>query len=642
MELSLTADRFRAVFDIAPLGVAIADRRGSLLEANPAFLDLFGYSLQEAQGRTLIDLAHPEDRNRIAGLIQGIRDGQADSYQTEKRCIRKDGREFLAAVRCAALRDGKGDITHWLGILEDISARRAAEKTVADSERRYRMLFEEAAEGILVVEAESRKIRYANPAAGRMLDYPLDELTRLGIEAIHPPESLPEVMERFDAQARQKERSASQVPFLRKDRNVIYCDVNTCIMEIDGRRGIVGFIQDVTDRVNAEKERRRLAAQVQQAQKMEAIGTLAGGIAHDFNNLLMGIQGNISLLLLDKAPDHRDAAYLKNVEKSVMRASELTRQILGFARGGKYEVRVTDINSLLEKTAEMFGRTRREITIRKDLQEAPWKIEADQSQLQQVLLNLLVNAWQAMPGGGELALQTANVVIEAGGPGVPPDAVAGSYVRVDVTDSGVGMDPHTQARIFEPFFTTREKGHGTGLGLSSAFGIVKNHNGFITVRSEKGRGSTFSVYFPAASGAVAQQPEPAGMVRGGEKTVLLVEDEEMVASIGRQMLERLGCRVIVAQTGDEALALYEKRRAEIDLVILDMIMPGMGGGVVFDRIRAIAPQAAVLLSSGYSLNGQALEIMKRGCRGFIQKPFSIEQLKQKISEILSSGKDQPG
>jgi PAS domain S-box-containing protein len=517
MDLDLTADRFRAVFDMTPLGIAIADRHGGLLEANPAFLAMFGFSLQEAQGRNFIDLVHPEGRNTIADLAQGVRDGKADSYQAERRCIRKDGREFWAVVRCKALRDGKGDITHWLGIMEDISARQAA-----------------------------------------------------------------------------------------------------------------------------EKERQRLAAQVQQAQKMEAIGTLAGGIAHDFNNLLMGIQGNISLLLLDKPPDHRDVTYLKNIEKSVMRASELTRQILGFARGGKYEVKVTDINALLEKTAEMFGRTRKEITIRQNFQKAPWKIEADQSQLQQVLLNLLVNAWQAMPGGGELMLQTANVVIDAGYPDKPLDAVPGPYVRIDVTDTGVGMDTHTQARIFEPFFTTREKSQGTGLGLSSAFGIVKNHNGFITVRSEKGRGSTFSVFFPATSGAATEKPKPAGVARSGGNTILLVEDEEMVATIGRQMLERLGYRVIVAQTGDEALSLYEKLRAEIDLVILDMIMPGMGGGAVFDRIRAIDPQAAVLLSSGYSLNGQALKIMNRGCRGFIQKPFSIEQLKQKIREILSSGQDQTG
>jgi len=229
------------------------------------------------------------------------------------------------------------------------------------------------------------------------------------------------------------------------------------------------------------------------------------------------------------------------------------------------------------------------------------------------------------------------VSIGADHPDKPADAAPGSYVRMDVIDAGVGMDTHTQARIFEPFFTTREKGRGAGLGLSSAFGIVKNHNGFITVRSEKGRGSTFSVFFPAASGAVAQAPKPSGVARSEKNTILLIEDEEMVANIGRQMLERLGYRVIVAQTGDEALASYEKHRAEIDLVILDMIMPGMGGGVVFDRIRSINPEAAVLLSSGYSLNGQATEILKRGCRGFIQKPFSLDQLDRKIRELLSPG-----
>jgi CheY-like chemotaxis protein len=204
------------------------------------------------------------------------------------------------------------------------------------------------------------------------------------------------------------------------------------------------------------------------------------------------------------------------------------------------------------------------------------------------------------------------------------------------------MDPATQARIFEPFFTTRGKGQGTGLGLSSAFGIVKSHNGFMTVRSEKESGSTFSVFLPASPRTGAQAQRPAGAVQSGVKTILLVEDEEMVADIGRQMLERLGYRTLVARAGDEALAFYAERRAEIDLVILDMIMPGLGGGAVFDRIRAINPEAAVLLSSGYSLNGQALEILKRGCRGFIQKPFNLEQLGQKIREALSSGLDPTG
>jgi len=511
------AKMFHAVFATAPLGIAIADRRGRFLDVNQAFLSMLGYSREEALRLTFMDATHPDDRAETLRLSERVRNREADSYQVEKRYVARDGGSIWTIARITVQRDENGGIQYWLAIIEDITARRLA-----------------------------------------------------------------------------------------------------------------------------EKERQRLTAQLQQAQKMEAIGTLAGGIAHDFNNLLMGIQGNISLLMLDKPPDHRDIIYLKNIEKSVLRASDLTRQILGFARGGKYDVKATDLNALIEKTAEMFGRTRKEITIRRSFQKDLWAIEADQTQLQQVLLNLLVNAWQAMPGGGELGLDTANVVVDADLPDRPHDAAPGPYVRMQVTDAGAGMDPATQARIFEPFFTTREKGQGTGLGLSSAFGIVKSHNGFMTVRSRMGHGSTFSVFLPAAAGAVVQEPKPARPVPAGAKTILLVEDEEMVAEVGRQMLERLGYRTLVARSGDEALALYAQHRAKVDLVILDMIMPGLGGGAVFDRLRAANPKAAVLLSSGYSLNGQALEIMKRGCRGFIQKPFNIAQLDQKIREALSFGQDPTG
>jgi two-component system cell cycle sensor histidine kinase/response regulator CckA len=517
MESTQHGRMFHAVFATAPLGIAIADPAGRFLDVNQAFLNMLGYSREETLRLTFMEVTHPDDRAETLRMIQKVRNGEMNSYQVEKRYVGRGGGSIWTIARITVQRNEDGAIQYWLGILEDITARRLA-----------------------------------------------------------------------------------------------------------------------------EKERQRLADQLRQAQKMEAIGTLAGGIAHDFNNLLMGIQGNISLLMLDKTADHRDMVYLKNMEKSVMRASELTRQILGFARGGKYDVKATDLNALIEKTAEMFGRTRKEITIRRNFQKGLWAIEVDQTQLQQVLLNLLINAWQAMPGGGEVVLDTANVDVDAGSPDRPPDAAPGQYIRVQVTDTGVGMDRATQARIFEPFFTTRGKGQGTGLGLSSAFGIVKSHNGFMTVRSKKDRGSTFSVFLPAAPGAGVRAQGPADAVLPGVKTILLVEDEEMVADIGRQMLERMGYRPLVARTGEEALALYAQRRAEIDLVILDMIMPGLGGGAVFDRIRTINPKAAVLLSSGYSLNGQALEILKRGCRGFIQKPFNLEQLSQKIREILFSVHDQTG
>jgi len=381
-----------------------------------------------------------------------------------------------------------------------------------------------------------------------------------------------------------------------------------------------------------------MAAQVQQAQKMEAIGTLAGGIAHDFNNLLMAIQGNISLLMLNKEPHHRDTSYLKNIETAVQRASELTRQIVGFARGGKYEARVIDLNQVLAKTADMFGRSRKEVTVHTQLQRDLWPVEADQSQIEQVLLGMFVNAWQAMPEGGDLRLTTANAVMEPQDPQKPPDAAAGRYACITIVDTGIGMEPSVQARIFEPFFTTKTVSQATGLGLSSAFGIIKNHRGFISVQSQPDRGSIFRVFLPAVN-QESTTPFPTAQPPAGktDHTVLLIEDEDIVAEVGRKMLQRLGYRVLVARSGAEALALYAQHQAEIDLIILDMIMPGMGGGAVFDRLRSINPETPVLLSSGYSLDGQALDILKRGCRGFIQKPFNIEQLKQKISEILPGG-----
>jgi PAS domain S-box-containing protein len=511
MNLNQRQQLLQAVFENAPLGIAIADADGRFVEVNQAFLEILGYSREEALALSFIDITHPEDRDETRRLSAAVRRAELSSYRMEKRYVTRAGGFIWAAVRVTVLREEGGAVRFWLGILENI-----------------------------------------------------------------------------------------------------------------------------TDRRQAETERQQMAAQVQQAQKMEAIGTLAGGIAHDFNNLLMAIQGNISLLMLSKEPHHRDTPYLKNIESAVQRASELTRQIVGFARGGKYEPRVIDLNQVLSKTADMFGRSRKEITVHTQLQRDLWPVEADQSQIEQVLLGMFVNAWQAMPGGGELRLTSSNAVIDPRDPQKPIDVSAGRYACIGVVDTGIGMESSVQARIFEPFFTTKTAGQATGLGLSSAFGIIKNHRGFISVQSQPGRGSIFRIYLPAA-GQESPPPPPSAAPRRDDKpfhTVLLVEDEDIVAEVGRKMLERLGYRVLVAQSGVEALTLFAQHRTDIDLVILDMIMPGMGGGTVFDRLRAINPEAAVLLSSGYSLDGQALEILKRGCRGFIQKPFNIEQLRLKIQEIL--------
>jgi nitrogen-specific signal transduction histidine kinase len=380
---------------------------------------------------------------------------------------------------------------------------------------------------------------------------------------------------------------------------------------------------------------KKMESQLQQAQKMESIGTLAGGIAHDFNNLLMGIQGNASLIMSDL--DSRDPHYerLDNIEQYVRSGAELTQQLLGFARGGKYEVKPSDLNPIIDKSVDIFGRTKKVIRIHKKYQVDIWAVDIDQGQIEQVLLNLYVNAWQAMPGGGDLFVQTENVILVEDDVS-PYDVEPGGFVKISITDSGIGMDAATPQRIFDPFFTTKEKDRGTGLGLASAYGIINNHGGIIKVFSELGEGTTFNLYLPATDKVISKHRGSHDKLRKGSEVLLLVDDEEMILEIGKDMLEKLGYRIIVAKNGMQALEIYEREQNEIDMVILDMIMPDMSGSETYGRLKKINPAIRTLLSSGYSLDGKAQAILNSGCNGFIQKPFNLTNLSQKVRKILDT------
>jgi CheY-like chemotaxis protein len=366
---------------------------------------------------------------------------------------------------------------------------------------------------------------------------------------------------------------------------------------------------------------------------MEAIGTLAGGIAHDFNNLLMGIQGYASLSLINLDSSHPNYERLKRIEEQVQSGADLTKQLLGFARGGRYQVKPTDMNDIIEKTSSMFGRTKKEISIHRKFAEDLWIVEVDRGQMEQVLLNLYVNAWQAMPGGGEIYLETENIILDdelSLSYAVEP----GQYIKLSMTDNGTGMDEKTKERIFDPFFTTKAIGRGTGLGLAMVYGIIKGHKGMINVFSEPGCGATFTIYLPASKREVVKEKSETGIIVRGTETILLVDDEKMVLEVNKELLESMGYRVYAVGSGQEAIAVFMEKRDEIDLVILDMIMPGISGGGTFDRFREINSEIKVLLSSGYSLNGEAASIMDRGCNGFLQKPFHVKKLSQKVREIL--------
>jgi two-component system cell cycle sensor histidine kinase/response regulator CckA len=415
--------------------------------------------------------------------------------------------------------------------------------------------------------------------------------------------------------------------------------------------------QEIEEHKRAREERKKLEAQLLHAQKMESIGTLAGGIAHDFNNLLMGIQGYASLILNDFDENHPHYHWVRRIQDHVESGAGLTRQLLGFAIGGKYDVRPTDMNEIIKNTSSMFGRTRKEVTIKEKHEQNLWTVEVDQGQIEQVLLNLYVNAWQAMPAGGHLYLETSNVTLDESST-KPYDAQPGRYVKISVTDTGTGMDEATQERIFDPFFTTKQMGWGTGLGLASAHEIIKSHGGNINVYSEKGEGTTFNIYLPATSAECKPQIAESQMqteFSRGTETILLVDDEDMIIDVGEKMLTAMGYKVLTARGGKEAIEILSKaQRAEgkeqdgkesagggpgaqrpaPDLVILDMIMPGMGGGEVYDRMKEINPDIKVLLSSGYRIDGEVAKILDRGCDGFIQKPFNMKQLSQSIRKIM--------
>jgi PAS domain S-box-containing protein len=409
-----------------------------------------------------------------------------------------------------------------------------------------------------------------------------------------------------------------------------YVDVNYYPF-YDENNQIVGVVANTRDIT----ERKKLEGQLLQSQKMEAIGTLAGGIAHDFNNLMMGIQGRTSLMLMDVDSTHPLFEHMNGIGEYVKSASNLTRQLLGFARGGKYEVKTTNLNHLVKEQNRMFGRTKKEIRLQEKFETDLWAVEIDQIQIKQVLLNLYINAWQAMPGGGHLLVQTENVTL-AEGDVKPYNVPPGRYVKMSITDTGVGMDSATRRRIFEPFFTTKERGRGTGLGLASAYGTIQNHEGFITVDSEKGEGSTFTIYLPASGkNEVGDVEEPPQKLLEGDGTILLVDDEKFVLDVSQQMIKRLGYKVMTAGSGKEALSIYGKNPDAVDIVILDLIMPDLDGDKTYDRLKQIDPHVKVLLSSGYSINGKATEILNRGCNGFIQKPFNLNVLSMKISEILN-------
>jgi len=613
------------------------DRSWTITFVSDGCVSLTGYSPQDMVGnhiRSYTNLIHADDREMVWEQVQNAL-LQRIPYQLQYRIQTATGNEKWVWEQGTGIYSDEGELLALEGFINDITERKTAEVLVKASEEKYRALVNNIQDGVFILQ--DKNLKFVNEALARMVGYSVEEMTGLEFLPLIAPEYRQLTADRYQKrQAGETVESEYEFDILHKDGSTrLTVNLNIGIINYQGKTASLGTIKDITDKKRAAQERKKLENQLQQAHKMEAIGTLAGGIAHDFNNLLMGILGNATLTLMNMDPGHPGYDRLKNIEKYVQSGADLTRQLLGFARGGKFEVRPTNLNELIQRTSEMFGRTKKEITISLNLQKDIWAVDVDRGQIEQVLLNFYVNAWQAMPEGGNLHLQTANETLDDSY--IQAFSVtAGNYVKFSITDTGVGMDSNTQKRVFEPFFTTKEKGRGTGLGLASAYGIIKHHGGFINVCSEKGRGTSFTVFLPASTNTACIEKNVPEPVVKGSGTVLLVDDEQMILDVGGQMLEKLGYQVLTAPNGKEAIKLFERHQDHIVLVILDMIMPVMGGSETFDKLKSMQPTLKVLLSSGYAVDGQASDILKRGCNGFIQKPFNLEQLSRKTNEALLS------
>ncbi len=625
------------------------DNNRNIVEFNRAAEMTFGYQKEEVVGKPIHLLyADPDQAESFRNeAIEG------ENYIGEIQNRRKDGSVFTSLLSVSFMKNRTGEVIGSVGVFRDITeSKRTQEelkkhrdhleesveertRALQESEEKYRSILENIQEGYFECDL-SGDLTFVNHSLAQITRYAPEELIGMNNREYSTAETAKRMYTIFNRVYDTGEPGEmDDCEILRKDgkRRILELSVNLMRDPENHPIGFSGMVRDVTDRLEAEKERQQLEKQFQQAQKMEAIGTLAGGIAHDFNNLLMGIQGRVSLMSMDTDSLHPYYEHIQGIGTYVKSATELTQQLLGIARGGKFEVRSVDLNRLVREQNQMFGRTRKEIHIHERFQEDLWYVEVDPGQIKQMLLNIYVNAWHAMPGGGDLFVQTENVVIEEKDLPIQ-QAKPGKYCKISVTDTGVGMDEATRERIFDPFFTTRELGRGTGLGLASVYGVIKNHGGLIEVFSKKGHGATFDIYLPSSDAQVVQAQADSEEVLTGSGTVLLVDDEEIILDVNQQILHHLGYQVLRAQSGKEALEIYQNRSGPIDLVILDMIMAGMGGKETYEKLKQLDPKIKVLLSSGYSKEGDAEEILAQGCNGFIQKPFDVKQLSLKLREVL--------
>jgi PAS domain S-box-containing protein len=605
-------------------GIAISCQ-GILRYVNPAFLKMFGYErADELVGQPVLKLVAPEEHERIRTYLEKRARGASVPAQYSFVGLRKDGSRFHVETIVSTL-ELQGEM-QTLGFYRDVDERMQAEEKL----RLYKRLFRNAGEGIIVTDCDG-VIQEVNPAFARMTGYRESECLGQPLSTFRPDPSATVPMSEILSRVLEQGSYAGEASYRRKDGTQF-----PVLNSFDAIRDDHGEVTHVLGLCMDLTERKSLEAQLLQAQKMESIGTLAGGIAHDFNNLLTGILGYSSFLLATLPTDAQGKAEIQAIEKTALRAADLTKRLLAFSRKAPVDFQPLNLNEVVQDTVHFLRRSMpKEIEVDVHCDPELPTVEADLGQMQQVLLNLCVNARDAMPKGGRLVIETQHVDIDSGSAHQRPRGRAGRFVVISVTDTGVGIPRRETKRIFEPFYTTKEVGKGTGLGLAMVYGIVESHHGWVDVFSEVGVGTTFKVFLPAAEARTDKDEATAPLVEQGDETILVVDDEPVILELAASLLEWHGYTVLTASDGEGALRVLSDRADEIHLVILDLVMPRMSGEELFGKIRELYPELKVLLSSGWTPDSSDLDLLReRGAMGFVQKPYQVYQLGRAVRQAL--------
>jgi two-component system cell cycle sensor histidine kinase/response regulator CckA len=639
-ELRAQEEFLRAIVDTSPNAIFVKDSQGRFTLVNAAVETAYGRSAAEIIGKTESDLNgyHEEIQTFIEDDAQVLRTLRPKYIPDEQLTNPRTGKtRSFQTMKVPLILPGTTKV-HILGVATDISDRKQAEEAMRDSEERYRLLFESNPQSMWVYDRESLAFLAVNEAAIFHYGYSREEFLSMTIKEIRAEEHLPALFDKLSNETGGV-KIAGNWKHRRKDGATIDVDIVSHPLLFDGREAKLVLVTDITERKLAEQALRETEAQLRQSQKLEGIGQLAGGIAHDFNNLLTVINGFTALAMKDLPPEDPTRDNLEEVKKAGDRATALTRQLLAFSRKQVLQPEVLNLDAVVTEMEKMLRRVIGEnIDLRAVLEPKLGSVKADPGQIEQIIMNLVVNARDSMPAGGKVTIETDNVYLDEDYAKNHVEAQPGHYVMLAVSDTGTGMDEETQARIFEPFFTTKELGKGTGLGLSTIYGIVKQSGGNIWVYSEVGQGTTFKIYLPRVD-EEAQQYKRAvitGQELHGAETILLVEDEEMVRKLAHQILANRGYLVLEAANGASAVLLCESHHGPIDLLLTDVIMPEMSGRELSERLHLLRPEMQVLFMSGYTDDAIVHHGVLEEGANFIQKPFAPEALAMKVRKVLES------